>query len=244
METNLTLKQRSTDLIATVNDSAKLVKFEGWLNIRVIIDQALPICELKRNLEPGDVERSIDIALTRLNESLNLKWKLNSGQIEMCVNDLVAKYPNETVEDFILIFRKARQGEFGEIYRLDSAVIFGWMEYYLEEKYTIWEKQLENEKEGYYKLPDKVADVDRLAQWRASIEAIKVHKAILPLTEREMMEEGQEKPKKATMHPSTSPQEVLKRERHIEWIKANFNARTGDKLPTWQDEETWSLTNQ
>lgn len=238
METNLTLKQRSTDLMATVNDSAKLVKFERWLNVRAIIETALPISEVKRNVEPGDVERSIDIALTRLNESLNLKWKLNSGQIETLVNDLVDKYPHETVEDFILLFRKARQNEFGEIYRLDSAVIFGWMEYYLEEKYSIWDKQLDNEKQEYHKLPDKIAETDRLKQWKASIDAIET-KTILPLTDKEVLTEGQERPKKER-YPSTSESEVLKKERHIEWIRKNFDARTGEKLPTWISEETFN----
>ncbi len=245
METNLTLKQRSTDLMATVNDSTKLVKFERWLNVRVIIDQALPISEVKRNVEPGDVERSIDIALTRLNESLNLKWKLNSGQIQTLVNDLVDKYPHETIEDFILVFRKARQNEFGEIFRLDSAVIFGWMEYYLEEKYALWEKQLENEKQEYYKPPDKIAETDRLKQWKASIDAITV-KTILPLTDKEVLTEGQERPKKALQHPSASQAYVEQHAKHIRYIQANFET-VGDKSVKragWLDEETWNSLNE
>lgn len=245
MENHLQLKERSTDLIATVSNPEKLNKFERWLNVRAIIETALPISEMKRVLEPGEVEKSIDKVLTKLVGSLNLKWNLNDSQIKQVVEDLVDKYPNETVEDFILLFRKARQNEFGEIYRLDSAVIFGWMEYYLEEKYALWEKQLENEKQEYYKPPDKIAETDRLAAWKASIDAITV-KSILPLTEKEVLTEGQEKPKKALQHPSASKAYVEQHAKHIRYIQANFET-VGDKSVKragWLDEETWNSLNE
>lgn len=208
------------------------------MNVKAIIETALPISEMKRSLPVGEVESAIDTALTKLVASLNLKWNLNDMQIKQIVEDLVFKYPNETIEDFILVFRKARQNEFGEIYRLDGAVIFGWMEKYLEEKYEVLEKQLISEKDrnpmdGIL----KVSDSTRLAAWKASVDAITL-KAILPLSEKEVRLEGQEKAKKEN-HPITSASELLKRERHFQWIKANFDARTGDKLATWIPEEQW-----
>ena len=35
----------------------------------------------------------------------------------------------------------------------------------------------------------------------------------------------------------TSFDEIKKRELHHQWIRENFDARTGDKLPTWISEE-------
>jgi len=199
--------------------------------------------ELKRNLPQGEVEIAIDTALTKLVGSLNLKWNLNENQIKQIVEDLVFKYPNETVEDFILVFRRARQNEFGEIYRLDSAVIFGWMEYYLEEKYTVVEQQLKAEKEEYYKPPEKVEDVDRLKQWKASIDAITIGKTILPMTEQEAKEEGQVRPpKKAYTPPPLSY--VEQHEKHMRYLKANYDTYTGKPLKDiWVKEETWNALN-
>lgn len=90
---------------------------------------------------------------------MNLKWNLSDGQIQQIVEDLMDKFPNETIEDFILIFKKARQNEFGEIYRLDSAVIFGWVEKYLDEKYQVIEGLLMKEKENPYERIKPVHDL-------------------------------------------------------------------------------------
>jgi len=180
--------------------------------------------------------------LTKLVGSLNLKWNLNDSQILQIVEDLVERYPHETVEDFILLFRKARQNEFGEIYRLDSAVIFGWMDKYLEEKYKIAEKQLEG-----YKSINPLTEIaaalppDRLKEWHAAVDSVKL-RPILPLTNKEVLTEGQERVEKK-QYPRTSESELLKREKHFQWIAANFDARTGDKLPTWVSEEIWNENN-
>ena len=42
-------------------------------------------------------------------------------------------------------------------------------------------------------------------------------------------------------HPVTSLQEAYVRDRHFEWIKNNFEARTGQKLPSWICEEDWNV---
>lgn len=238
----MTLKERSTGLIATVNNSTEFVKLERSLTINKIIETALPISVVKKNVPEGDIEISIDIALTRLVESLNLKWNLTGGQTKTIVEDLVDKYPNETIEDFILIFKRARQGEFGELYRLDSAVIFGWMERYLEEKYEALERSLYTEKETFNKPIKPVCEADRLAVWKASVDAITV-KAIAPLTTKEVITEGQEKPKRQS-YPMTSESERLKHERHLQYIRENYDARTGEPIKgVWVKESDWQINN-
>lgn len=239
MEKQLQLKEQSSVLMVTVSDPEKFTKFEKWLNVKAIIETAYPISELRRVLPQGDVEVAIDTALTKLVGNLNLKWNLNDLQIGQIVEDLTDRYPHETVEDFILIFRKARQNEFGEIYRLDSAVIFGWMDKYLEEKYKIADKELER-----YKTINPLTEIaeslspDRLKEWQAAIDSVKL-KPILPLTEKEVLTEGQERVIKK-QYPKTNESELLKRDRHFQWITENFDARTGEKLPTWISEEDFN----
>ncbi|HAH35142.1 MAG TPA: hypothetical protein DCL81_00870 [Algoriphagus sp.] len=48
---------------------------------------------------------------------------------------LLEKYPYESFEDFVIMFRNAKMGKYGELYnRLDGQIIFKWMEEYMEEK--------------------------------------------------------------------------------------------------------------
>lgn len=201
----LTLRQRSTDLIATVSNFETYTSLERSLSVKKIIETALPISEIKRSLPPGEIEKSIDIALTRLVESLNLKYTMNGNQIKILVEDLVDRFKNESIEDFILVFKNARQGQYGEIYRLDSAVVFGWMEQYLDEKYQALEDKLVKEKEQFNTVPQTITEEvkeqqikDRLRQWHESIVATAEVKKASPLTALEVRQEGQERPKPVT----------------------------------------------
>lgn len=147
-------KERSTALIAILTNKEEIEKakeFERSLTIVKIVNDALPICEVRKTVGFKAIAQAIDIQLTRLVGSLNLKWNLSDSQIRQIVEDLIDKYPNETIEDFMLIFKKARQNEFGELYRLDSAVIFGWMDKYLDEKYEVIERKMMAEKDNHYK---------------------------------------------------------------------------------------------
>lgn len=58
------------------------------------------------------------------------------------------------------------------------------------------------------------------------------------LSEREIEEEGKWE-KKHIPYPSMSASEVIKHERHLAWIKANFDPRTGEKLEGFVDEKDW-----
>lgn len=42
-------------------------------------------------------------------------------------------------------------------------------------------------------------------------------------------------------HPVTSLEEAYVKDRHFEWIKNNFEAKTGQKLPSWICEEDWNV---
>ena len=197
------LRQHSTGLIATVSDPDKAREFERSLTVQKIVETAIPISIVLKNTNPGDLERTLDIQLTRLVESLNLKWNLSPGQIKTIVEDLIDKYKNESLEDFILVFKKARQGEFGELYRLDSAVIFNWMELYLAEKYEALEAKLMKQKDNIYKPieKDKDYDPDKHKQWLDKLaEICKPDNKIPGMAEDYIKKHGQEDPAKRPAH--------------------------------------------
>lgn len=105
---------------------------------------------LEKHVDRKSIKQAIDIQVVKLAKNLNLGYTLNDSQVKRIVEDLVDKYRTESIEDFMLAFKNALQGQYGTIYRLDSAVIFGWMDQYLDDKYKALEDSL-YEKENEYK---------------------------------------------------------------------------------------------
>lgn len=89
------------------------------------------------------------IGMVNINPTLTIK----PYQIPVIVDSLVESYKWESVEDFTLCFRRGSAGLYGEIYRLDGAIIGQWMSRYLDEKYDALEQR--NAKQKHPILPEK-----------------------------------------------------------------------------------------
>lgn len=95
------------------------------------------------------VQMYLEVELVKLaanfngNPALNLK----DYQVPIIAEMLMQNYKWESIEDFTLCFRRASCGFYGEIYRIDGAVIGQWMARYLEEKYDALEQRKKKEKE-------------------------------------------------------------------------------------------------
>lgn len=211
--------------------------FERNLTIQKIIHDAVPMIEMKRCVGSRQVAIALDVQLTRLVSNLNLKWNINDTQIKTIVEDLMDKYPNESLEDFIMCFKKARQGQFGELIRLDGPIIFSWMKEYLNEKYQAIESDLMKQKDEYYKsiIPDESA-IERLEQWKQSINQADGFKQVAKLTEQEIESEGQEKPKATPYTYNESEAQIRLREHHDKVFQ--FQEMTiRERHPEYSEEE-------
>lgn len=259
----MTPRQPSTGLIAIATDPDKMRNLEKSLTIQKIVDNAIPISDIVKTEGAKAVAMTIDIQLTKLVASLNLKWNLNDNQIKTIVEDLMCEYPNETIEDFILVFKKARLGDFGEIYRLDSAVIFTWMKAYLEDKYKIVEDNLMREKDREYQriVPER-ADRDWHQEWLNAISENGPGKLRQDLSDAEIEYDGQETPKieawpfdpdtakrQLTDHleVAMSCQERTVRERHPEFSEEQIQERLAElsrQLVPKPQKKKWTLSNK
>lgn len=94
----------------------------------------------------------IEFELIVLTSMVNVDQRLTlqKHQVPSVAQGLYDEFKTESIEDISVCFRRLAMGNYGEIYRLDEAVIAGAMRKYLEEKYQVIENSLMGEKENFY----------------------------------------------------------------------------------------------
>lgn len=84
-----------------------------------------------RKENPESLYLVIETLLVKLAMSLNIGKNLEQWQITELAGDICQKYYFYSLEEIILVFKKGRIGEFGQLYdRLDSSVVMAWFEKY------------------------------------------------------------------------------------------------------------------
>lgn len=106
----------------------------------VTIDRAVKGLAIKQMVKSGHVKNSeVLTVLTGLILStaryFNLGMNINQEQAFETASLLMEKYGYESMQDFVLMFKHAKMGDFGKTFnRIDGQVIFEWMAQYLEMK--------------------------------------------------------------------------------------------------------------
>jgi len=80
---------------------------------------------------------------------------LDAFQIQILAGDLYEKFCNDTLDDIILMFKMARNGDFGKVYNLDNFTIMDWANKYLEMKSETRERLLRSKRKEGEKVEGK-----------------------------------------------------------------------------------------
>lgn len=86
------------------------------------------------------------------------------------------------------------------------------------------------------------ARLARLREWQEAIKQTPPVKTTPRLTSKMIEEEGGVRPKAVQPYPTTSLTEFQKHERHLEYIKYAYDARTGERRPLTMDEDEFNQT--
>ena len=127
------------------NRFADIDKSVGF-SAKELIDR-LPLAMIKQVVEPRKIEAFLAIQIVKLVEQCNINQNLTiqQYQIPVIAAQLIEKYPVESLEDFVLCFKRGGAGFYGTIYKLDASVLCEWMTAYLDEKYTFLESKVKEE---------------------------------------------------------------------------------------------------
>jgi len=204
----------------------------------MVFDQP-KVFEVIKTVGEESVLRQIEFELVCLADLMSVGGNLKEAQILFIARQLIEMYPNESIADFKLCFQRGAMGLYGDIQRMDGITIGKWMAAYLDEKYQVLETKLMKEKEltPFEPVVNKI-DVDGLLEkYKDDLKEVKVNQ-VPKLSKREIFEEGQQNPK-PTEYPASSKNEVIIHHLHLEYIKQNYDARTGEKLKGWVSEDEW-----
>lgn len=227
--------------------------------IEQVLDRPAVSALINAGAKKESVEACLSLEILKTSSMITAGGNLREGHALEIAIQLIAEYPNESLEDFCLCLRRGLKGSYGDIFRFDAMVIFGWFKQYLEEKYEAIETRMMREKDTQYTaimVPDpsippsdtlteeakRQKEKERIAAWLEAVKPLD-DKKIPPLTDEDIRLEGKEKPK-AKFHPFTPVSVIQQQELHLEWVRKNFDLHTRDKLPTWKPEPEWieSLT--
>jgi hypothetical protein len=197
-----------------------------------------PIASLISHAGSDRVKAYLEAEIVKLalnfngNPALNIK----DYQVPVIADQLIENYKWESVEDFTLCFRRASAGLYGEIYRIDGAVIGQWFSRYLDEKYDALEQKKAKEKH-----PDKAQPVKDIVDGSKYIQEM-LENLGLPKKEHGPREETEFQRHKLENPPIETPKEnVIAR---LTKLRECQEKALRDKYPNATEEEITALLNK
>lgn len=146
-ESQLTLISSTSSLMQCLKtnkpqDQVSLIEYQSSLTLPKAVE-GLQISKLKAESK-SELVQALNNLVFNTSKSLNITNTLNEIQILEISMMVIEKYWFLKLDELVLIFKKAKTGEFGKMYnRLDIQIICEWIETYLksEERAVYFEKK-------------------------------------------------------------------------------------------------------
>lgn len=106
----------------------------------------------------------IETWIVNISEFVNIGKNMNENQIYETAQMILDSYPYFTLADINLIFKKAKKGDFGQIYdRLDGQIIFSWFTKYNSLRCSESEEQSINQANFFKERDNRPNDRDTMS---------------------------------------------------------------------------------
>jgi hypothetical protein len=106
----------------------------------------------------------IETWIVNISEFVNIGKNMNENQIYETAQMILDSYPYFTLADINLIFKKAKKGDFGQIYdRLDGQIIFSWFTKYNQLRCLEAEEQSINQANYFKERDNRPHDRDTMS---------------------------------------------------------------------------------
>ncbi|HFK5562080.1 TPA: hypothetical protein ACGZ9C_001727 [Elizabethkingia anophelis] len=146
------------------NNSIELASIERKLTIKEVFQTGSSIAQLIK-ADENTLTKTVYAILYRFNNLINVNKKLNDDQIIALSADLIEAFKyGDTLEDIVLLFKMARNGSFGDFYRLDHVVIMSWVPKYMDEKAEIREQIIVSEQKSAHRQVEETPISDKTAK--------------------------------------------------------------------------------
>lgn len=216
------LKNKQFDqIIAAVPSSVEKI-----MNARLISD-------LVRQVGRETIQEFLEQEINRVALQMNVANNVAAFQVPFIAEALLENYPNESLADFILCFRRMAIGYYGSTYhRLDASVFVDCITKHIEEKAYYRERDNANSKKAadFVPLVNYAAYKKRLEENRKKEREEKIEKIV---------KEAEAKDVPAYIPPS--PEQILARDSHRLYLSAKWkhDKDLRNKGQVFPEEAVW-----
>lgn len=103
----------------------------------------------------------IETWIVNISEFINIGKNMNENQIYETAQMILDDYPHYTLADINLVFKKAKKGDFGQIFdRLDGQIILSWFSKYNQIRCSEAEEQSINQAYSFKERDNRLNDRD------------------------------------------------------------------------------------
>ena len=186
--------------------------------------------------------------LLKTSYSLSVSGNLREGSALEIAKNIVQDYPLLSLEDINLLLLNGSKSKYGMVYRFDISIIFDWIQKYEEEKAEWVEENYDKPKVD--KIPVKYDELSEstknlIEEFKKELDNGRGLLKVPSVTGKEIKDaKNPLKPKSlsSAIEVCTPEQWELKQKRW-QWMRENFDYRTGKPLEGYVDFEFWLKNN-